>query len=57
MMKTYDESLEINHNPNWLYISDQPYRILFNSCSVSDKINVLLNLIKHQRTDIDKIYL
>ena len=57
MMKTFDESLEINHNPNWLYISDQPYRILFNSCSVSDKINVLLNLIKHQRTDIDKIYL
>ena len=26
-MKNYDQSVEINHNPNWLYIPDQPYRI------------------------------
>ena len=28
MMKKYDESAEINHNPNWSYIPDHPYRIL-----------------------------
>ena len=28
MMKNYDESVEINHNPNWPYILDHPYRIL-----------------------------
>ena len=30
MMKNieYDESVEINHNPNWPYIPDHPYRIL-----------------------------
>ena len=28
MMKNYDESVERNHNPNWPYIFDDPYRIL-----------------------------
>ena len=28
MMKNYDESVEVNHNANWPYISDHPYRIL-----------------------------
>ena len=28
MMKNYDESIEINYNPNWSYIPDHPYRIL-----------------------------
>ena len=28
MMKIYDQSVEINHNLNWVYISDHPYRIL-----------------------------
>ena len=37
-MKNYDQSVEINHNPNWPYIP------------------LLLNLIKHQRPDIDQIY-
>ena len=54
-MKNYDESLEINHNPNWPYITDHPYRILTIRCSRSGKTNVLLNLINHQRPD--KIYL
>ena len=27
-MKNYDKSVEINHNLNWPYISDHPYRIL-----------------------------
>ena len=27
-MKNSDESVEINHKPNWSYTSDQPYKIL-----------------------------
>ena len=57
MMKSYDESVKINHNLNWPYIPDHPYRILIIDGSGSGKINVLLNLIEHQRPDIDKIYL
>ena len=56
-MKNYDQSFEINHNPHWPYIPDQPYRILIIGGSRSGKSNVLLNSIKNQRTDIDKIYL
>ena len=48
MMKNYDESVEINHNLNWPYIPDHPYRILIIGGSGSRKANVLLNLIKHQ---------
>ena len=57
MMKNYDQSVEIKHNPNWPYIPGHPYRILIVGGSGSGKINVLLNLIKHQEPDIDKIYL
>ena len=57
MMKNYDQSVKINHNPNWLYIPDNPYKILIIGGSWSGKTNVLLNLIKNQRPDIDKIYL
>ena len=57
MMNNYNESVEINHKPNWPYIADHPYRILIILGSGSDKINVILNLMKHQRPDIDKIYL
>ena len=28
MMKNYDQSIEVNHDPNWSYIPDDPYRIL-----------------------------
>ena len=57
MMKNYDESVEINYNPNFLYIPDHIHRILI-ICDLGwDKTNVLLNLIKDQRPDIDKIYL
>ena len=56
-MKNYDQQVEINHNPNWPYIHDHIYRILIIGCSGSGKTNVLLNLKKHQRPDIDKIYL
>ena len=57
MKKSYDESVEINHNPNWPYICDYPYRILITGGWGSSKTNALLNLIKHQRPDIDVIYL
>ena len=40
MMKTYDEPVEINHNPNWYYIPDHPHTL---------KTNLLLNVIKHQQ--------
>ena len=46
MMKNYDESVEINHNPNRLYIPDHPYRILIIGGSGSSKTNVLLTFIK-----------
>ena len=46
MMKNYDQSVEINHNPNWPYIPDHPFRILIIGCSGSAKTNVLVNLIK-----------
>ena len=55
MMKNYDHSIEINHDPNWPYVLDHPYQILVIVGSGSEKTNVLLNLIKHQRPDIDKI--
>ena len=57
MMKNYHQSVEINHNLNWPYIPDYPYRILIIAGSGSGKSNVLLNLIKHQQPDVDKIYL
>ena len=55
-MKIYDKSIEINHNSSWTDISDHPYRILIIGASGSGKTNLLLNLIKHQRPDIGKIY-
>ena len=48
MMKNFDQSVKINHNWNWLYIPDHPYRILIIGGSRSGKTNVLLNLIKNQ---------
>ena len=56
-MKNYDKSVAVNHNPNLSYIPDYPYRILITDGSGSGKPNVLKNLVKHQRPDIDKIYL
>ena len=61
MMKNYDQSVEINHNLNWNYhnlnIPDHSDRVLIIGGSGSGKTNVLFNLIKHQRPDIDEIYL
>ena len=57
MRKNYDELVEIYHITNWPYIPDHPQRILMIGGSRSGKANVLLNLIKHQQPDINKIYL
>ena len=56
-MQNYDESVKINCNPNWPCIHDHLYNILMIGGSRSGKTNVLLNIIKHQQPDIDKIYL
>ena len=52
----YVNENKIEHNENWPYIQDHPYRILIIGGSRSGKANVLLNLIEKQQ-DIDKIYL
>ena len=54
MIKFVDQVNE--HNKNWSYIPDHPYRILIIVGSGSGKSNVLLNLIENQ-PNIDKIYL
>ena len=52
----YTRENKIEHNLNWPYIPDHPYRILIVGGSGSGKTNTLLNLINNQ-PDIDKIYL
>ena len=52
----YDNENKTQHNKNWPYIPDHPYRILIRGDSGSGKRNVLLNLIENQ-PDIHKIYL
>ena len=42
---------------SWPYISSHIYEILITGGSGSEKANVFLNLIKHPRTYVDKIYL
>ena len=58
-MINFDEYTNENkkeHNLNWPYIPDHPYRILIIGGSGKGKTNALLNLINNQ-PDIDKIYL
>ena len=52
----YTNEDRVNHNPNYPYMPDHPYRILIIGGSGSVKINLLLNLINNQ-PDIDEIYL
>ena len=51
-MKNYDQSFEMNHNPNWPYIPDHPYRILIINGSGSEQTNVLLNIIDQIMTKL-----
>ena len=56
-MITFDDYTNeniIEHNSEWPYIPDHPYRILLIGGSGSGKTNALLNLINNQ-PDIDKI--
>ena len=58
-MINFDDYVNENkteHNKNWPYIPDYPYRILIIGGSGSEKKSLLLNLIENQ-PDIDKIYL
>ena len=58
-MINFDDYVNENkteHNKNWPYTPDHPYRILIIGGSGSGKTNALLNLIENQ-LDIDKIYL
>ena len=58
-MINFDDYVNENrteHNKNWPYTPDHPYKILIIGGSGSGKTNVLLNLIENQ-PDIDKIYL
>ena len=58
-MINFDDYVNKNkteHNKNWPYIPDHPYRISIIGGSRSGKTNVLQNLIGNQ-PDIDKIYL
>ena len=48
MMKNYNESVELNHNPKWPDIPD----IFIIGCSGSGKTNVILNLIKNINNQI-----
>ena len=52
----YVNENKTEHNENWRYIPDKPYRILLIGGSGSGKKHVLLNLIENQ-PDIDKIHL
>ena len=52
----YRNKNKIEHNSNYPYIPDHPYRILILGGSGSGKTNALLNLMDNQ-PDIHKIYL
>ena len=50
-MINFDEYTNENkkeHNPNWPYIPDHPYRILIIGSSGTGKTNALLNLINNK---------
>ena len=52
----YTSENKKEHNLNWPYIPDHPYRILIIGGSGTGTKNALLNLINNQQ-EIDKIYL
>ena len=52
----YVNEKKTEHNKNWPYSPDHPYRILIIGGSGSGKTNALINLINGQN-DIGKIYL
>ena len=58
-MINFDDYVDENkteHNKNWSYTPDHPYRILIIGGSRFGKTNVLLNLIENQPDFIKYIY-
>ena len=51
----YVNGNKTEHNKNWPYIPDHPYRMLIIGDSGSGKTNALINLM-NQKKNIDKIY-
>ena len=51
----YVNGNKTEHNKNWPYIPDHPYRMLIIGDSGSGKTNALINLMNEQK-NIDKIY-
>ena len=51
----YVNENKTEHNKNWPYTPDHPYRILIIGGSGSGKANILLNLIENQPTLIKYI--
>ena len=52
----YTNENRTEHNKNWSYIPDHPYRILVIGGSGSARTNLLLKLIENQ-PDFDKVHL
>ena len=48
-MRNYDQSVKINHNPNWSYVPDHPYRIQVIGGSGSEKLMCYCYLFIRQR--------
>ena len=57
IMKKYNKSVKINQNPSWPHIPAHRFGILIFASAGLGKTNVLLNLMKNQQPDYDKIYL
>ena len=49
MMRNYNKSVEINHNSNWPYIPDYPYKILNAATSAPAKCVTELDKISTTR--------
>ena len=49
-MRNCAESVKRNHNSNWPYRTDHPYKILMIDCSGSSKTNVTTELNKTSTT-------
>ena len=48
-MKNYDQTVKINHNPNWRYVVDHTYRIL-----IIDVQDLLCESINYSLTEEEK---
>ena len=57
MMRNYDQSVQVNCNPNWHYYPGHCYKILIIGGSESGRTNPLLNLINNQQAHVENIYL